>query len=201
MAEHVGQWLYEEGCAYFYGSNFKKKDVKRGQLMIEASASSGFPMAVAFCHYAGWNGMEKDCKKGFEMFVKIEQETNGYHWAQYFLGDCYLYGTGTDQDYTKTVEWYTKSSEQENSIAMSNLGLNYEKGHGCDQNKTKAVECFEKSANLGYSAAMFNLGACYEDGDGVTEDLNKAREWYTKAVAQGQPNAKTELDQLNASNN
>ena len=67
MAEHAGRWLYEEGCAYFFGSNFNKIDQKRGRSMIEASASSGFPMAVAECHYAGWNGMEEDDKKTLTM--------------------------------------------------------------------------------------------------------------------------------------
>ena len=185
MAEHAGQWLYKEGMAYYFGFNLKKRDQKRGQLMIEASASSGFLMAVAFCHYWGWNGMEKDFKKTFGMFVKIEQETNGYHWAQWLLGDCYDFGCGIDQDYTKAVEWYTKSSEQENSVAMCDLGFCYETGQGCDQNSTKAAEWYEKSANLGYSSAMYKLGIYYEEGRGVTKDLNKAREWYTKALAQG----------------
>ena len=200
MAEHAGQWLYEEGMTYRDGMNFKKKDEKRGQSMIEASASSGFPMAVAFCHYWGWNGMEHDCKKAFDLFVKIEQETNGYHWAQYLLGSCCHCGRGTDQDYTKASEWWTKSSEQENSIAMSNLGVCYDNGEGCDQNQTKAVELYEKSANSGYSTAMFNLGICYNNGRGVTKDVNQAREWFTKAVAQGYADAQTKLDQLNASN-
>ena len=146
MAEHAGQWLHAEGCAYSYGSTFKKKDKKRGRLMIEASASSGFPLAVAECHNAGWNGMEQDHKKTFDLCVKIEQETNGYHWAQYILGDCCYHGNGTDQDYIKAVEWWTKSSEKENSVAMSELGFCHEKGHGCDQNDTKAVEWYEKSA-------------------------------------------------------
>ena len=120
--------------------------MKSGQLMVEASASSGFPLAVAYCHYLVWNGMEEDEKKAFEMCVKIEQETNGYHWAQYLLGVCYDYGSGTDQDHTKAVEWYTKSSEQENSRAMCSVGICYEMGYGCDKNDTKAVEWFKKSA-------------------------------------------------------
>jgi len=191
MAEHPGQWLFEEGMAYYHGFDFKKKDLKRGRLMIEASASSGFPMAMAECHCWGWNGMENEQKIAFEMFVKIEQETNGYHWAQYMLGNCYHRGRGTDQDYTKAVEWYTKSSEQENSVAMNNLGVRYENGLGCDQNLTKAAEWFEKSANLGYSVAMSNLGTYYTNGQGVTKDLNKAREWLGKAAAQGRKNKAT----------
>jgi TPR repeat protein len=58
------------------------------------------------------------------------------------LGDCYRCGQGTAQDYTKAVEWYTKSSEQENSLAMNSLGVRYKNGQGCDQNSTKAVEWY-----------------------------------------------------------
>ena len=196
MSEHSGLWLFEEGYAYWKATDFKKADEKRGRLMIEASASAGFSMAVAYCHYQGWGDLKKDRKTAFEMFVTIEQETNGCHWAQYMLGVCYGYGRGTDQDYTKAVEWYTKSSEQGNSRAMNNLGYRYENGEGCDQNMDKALELYEKSAQLGDSNATCNLGSCYQNGDGVTKDLNKAREWYTKAAAQGHEDAKTKLAAL-----
>ena len=59
MINHPGQWLFEEGLALYWGLDFKKMDMKRGQLIIEASASAGFPMAVAYCHLTGWNGMKK----------------------------------------------------------------------------------------------------------------------------------------------
>jgi len=81
MINHPGQWLYEEGCAYWNDFDFKKIDNKRGQLMADASASARFPMAVANCHEYGWNGLKIDRKKAFDEFVKIEKETNGYHWA------------------------------------------------------------------------------------------------------------------------
>ena len=108
MEMHPGQWLYEEGRAYWCGSDFKKIDLERGQLMIEASASSGFPLAVAYCHYRGWNGLKEDEKKAFDMFVKIEKETNGYHWAQFLLAECYEYGGyGVDKNDKKTFEYYS----------------------------------------------------------------------------------------------
>ena len=34
MINHPGQWLFEEGLACLYGSDFKKEDETRGQLMI-----------------------------------------------------------------------------------------------------------------------------------------------------------------------
>ena len=61
--KHPGLWLYEEGMGYWRGSDFKKIDDARGRMMVEASASSGYPTAVAFCYFHRWNGLEKDDKK------------------------------------------------------------------------------------------------------------------------------------------
>jgi hypothetical protein len=197
MEMHPGQWLYKEGRAYCCGTDFKKIDQKRGQLMVKASASSGFPMAVAYCHYKGWNGLKNDKKKAFDMFVKIEKKTDGYHWAQYMLGRCYQYCYGVSQDDEKRFECHSLSSEQGNSMAMLNLGYCYSKGEGTDVNKTKAFEWYEKSANLGCCTAMYNVGMYYQHGrGGVTKDLNKAREWYTKAAAQGSASAQEALNKI-----
>ena len=57
---------------------------------------------------------------------------------------------------------------------------------------------YEKSANLGFGQAMYNVALCYTDGNGVTKDLVKAREWLTKSAAQGEEDAQTRLDNLNA---
>ena len=195
--EHPGQWLYEEGMAYYYGSDFKKEDEERGRMIIEVSASSGFPMAVAYCHFYGWNGLEMDCKKGFEMYLKIEKETNGYHWAQRCLGVCYRAGYGTEEDDDKCFEFETKAAEQGNGLAMHGLGICYKIGQGCEKNDTKSFEWHEKSAQLGDSHAMYWCGVSYKDGTGVTKDVNKAKEWLTKAAAQNNADAREALDELN----
>jgi len=187
------QQMYEDGMAYWNGMNFKEEDTKCGRLMIEASASSGFPMAVAHCHYWGWNGMEEDEKKAFDLFVKIEQETNGYHWAQFMLGNCCHFGYGTDQDHTKAVEWLTKASAQGNSVAMSNLGFCYAAGHGCDQDYTTAFKWFTKASAQGNSEAMDSLGLCLLNGWGCDQDYTTAFKWFAKASAQGHRGAMNNL--------
>ena len=117
----------------------------------------------------------------FDMFVNIEQETNGYHWAQFFLGECYRYGHGTDQDYTKAFEWFTKSSEQGNCTAMKFLGLCYCGGIGCDENGPEGIEWLEKSAQLGNSGAMSSLHDLYSEGcDVVPVNWDKSRKWREK---------------------
>ena len=222
--------LYEKGLAQVLGLNFQKKDIPGGQLMIVESAAAGFPMAVAHCHLfvlkqgkkrkretdinykkrrvkAGkretdMNYNKRRLKTAFKMLVTIEKEAH-YHWSQYLLGACYDNGDGTKKNYTKAVEWYSKSSEQKNPVAMINLGTCYQHGEGVDEDKTKGFELYEQSALLGCSGAMTSVGGCYEDGrwqdgEGVTKDLNKAKEWYTKGAAQGNADSQTKLDALNA---
>ena len=180
----------------FYGLDEKNENRETGQLMIEASASSGFPMAVAYCHYNGWNGLKRNCKKAFDLCVKIDKKTNGYHWAQYLLGRCYENGYGVDQDDKKRFEYMSLSSEQGNSAAMNSLGYCYDNGKGTDVNRNKAFEWYEKSANLGDCSAMYNVGFTFQYGFGVTKDSKKAKEFYTKAAAQGEPNSQTRLNNL-----
>jgi TPR repeat protein len=222
--------LYEKGLAQVLGMNFQKKDIPGGQLMIVKSAAAGFPMAVAHCHLYGlkqgkkrkretdinykkrrvkagkretdMNYNKRRLKTAFKMLVTIEKQTH-YHWSQYSLGVCYDNGYGTKKNYTKAVEWYSKSSEQKNPFAMINLGACYQHGEGVDEDKTKGFELYEQSALLGCSGAMTNVGGCYEDGrwqdgEGVTKDLNKAKEWYTKGAAQGNADSQNKLDALNA---
>jgi TPR repeat protein len=102
----AAQWLFEEGMAWYYGSNFKKVDEKKGRLMVATAASLSLPIAVAHCYYRGWSGYTEDLTKAFQMFTDIEQNTNGYHWAQDMLGDCYDEGDGTELDYAQAFHWY-----------------------------------------------------------------------------------------------
>ena len=142
--------------------------------------------------------MKQDFKKAFDEFVKIEKDMNGYHYAQRMIGDCYEYGQGTEEDMVRAAEWYGKSAEQGNRIAMNNLGYCYSHGKGVDEDKTKAYELYEQSALLGNSYGMFNVGVFYEKGVGVTRNLNNAKEWYAKSAAQCYDDAQTKLDKLNA---
>ena len=123
---------------------------------------------------------------------------NGYHWAQYMIGICYNQGYGTEKDLTKAVEWFAKSVDKGNSLAMNYLGFCYYKGQGVEQDIIKGFSLFEQSAHLGHSTGMFSVGICFEEGAGVVKDVNKAKEWYVKAIAHGMLEAQTKLDALNA---
>ena len=69
--------------------------------------------------------------------------------AQYALGIIYYNGKGVRQDYTKTIEWFTKAANQEYALAQYNLGLMYGRGEGVRQNTATAKEYFGKACDNG----------------------------------------------------
>ena len=69
-----------------------------------------------------------------------------------------------------------------------NLGYMYEKGYGVTKDQVEAVKWYRKAA--------YNLGLCYQYGKGVTIDLTQAKYWYEKAAAQGDEDAKKQLERL-----
>ena len=113
--------------------------------------------------------------------------------AMYYMGECYYYGRGVEQDYEKAVEWYEKGAAGGNTTAMYNLGVCYANGRGVEQDYGKAVEWYEKAAAGGDTDAMTNLGWCYENGRGVEQDYEKAVEWYEKGAAGGNTTAMSNL--------
>lgn len=50
--------------------------------------------------------------------------------AQFNLGKIYANGKDVGQNYTKAVDWYLKSADQDHSMAQYNLGLIYSHIYG-----------------------------------------------------------------------
>ena len=89
--------------------------------------------------------------------------------AQYWLGGCYYFGVGVEQNYTEAVIWYRKAAEQGQTIAQSlfqiaaqnSLGNCYYNGYGIDRNYTEAVKWYRKAADQGLAMAQYLLGSWY----------------------------------------
>lgn len=70
-------------------------------------------------YYSGRGGVEKDYTKAVEYFRKAAEQ--GYHWAQYNLGNCYYNGYGVTKDHAEATKWYRKAAEQGNEDAKKEL--------------------------------------------------------------------------------
>ena len=105
--------------------------------------------------------------------------------AQTYLGLCYDWGRGVDEDLAKAAELYRKAAKQGEMYAQRNLGLCYQYGRGVEKNLAEAVQWYRKAAEQGQASAQCNLGLCYERGQGVEKDYYEAVKWYRKAAEQG----------------
>ncbi len=93
------------------------------------------------------------------------------------------------KDYSKAVEWYTKSTNLGNTSSMFRLGCYYK---DIDKNYPKYIEWFIKSANLGSHKAMNNLGVYYLQ----EKSIRKAFKWFIKSANLGNTNAIQNLKRI-----
>lgn len=105
--------------------------------------------------------------------------------AQYSLGQAYLDGELTKQDYEQAVLWFQKSAEQNNAKAQLELANLYYFGSGVPENKNTAVVLIKRAAESGNADAQNKLGVFYGQGVVVKKDTEEERIWYKKAADQG----------------
>ena len=115
------------------------------------------------------------------MYWYRKSAEQGFHVAQWRLGECYNSGNGVEKNYDQAVFWYTKAADQGLSIAQWYLAECYYNGEGVTKDYTKVVYWCQKAAVQNFWLAQWRLGKCYFYGDGVSKDYTKAVYWLEKA--------------------
>ena len=95
-----------------------------------------------------------------------------------------------------TPEDLGKMAQQGDAEAQWRLGTLYRDGDGVRQSDTDAVDLFRRAAEQKYVPALSALGSQYWAGRGVPQDYSKAYFWYDVALAQGDENAESHLQDL-----
>ncbi len=110
--------------------------------------------------------------------------------SQLSLGYMYLYGEdGVDVDYKKAFDYYKMAADQNDNVAVNNLGSLYFSGIGTETNPAKAMEMFQKASDMGNNEATLNLAFLYLSGQGGEVDHRKALQLLVKAADAGNPTA------------
>lgn len=111
--------------------------------------------------------------------------------AQLTLGYMYLYGeSGVDKDYEKAFQYYNMAANQNDSIAINNVGSLYFSGIGTEKSLSKAAQMFEKASSLGNTEAAVNLSFIYLTKDSALNNPRAAIELLKTASEAGNPTAK-----------
>jgi hypothetical protein len=80
------------------------------------------------------------------LLLRNSIKTRNSHWAQYYLGHCYLHGIGTQQNETQAAKVFRKAAARENIKAQTALGLCYFYGQGVKRSLKKAEYWLKKAA-------------------------------------------------------
>ena len=70
------------------------------------------------------------------------------------MGDCYLYGIGTEKDMTKAVEYLTQAADHNIANAQYRLGIIYYTGDGVEKDQTYAKLLMQKARDGGMQEAQ-----------------------------------------------
>ena len=135
-------------------------------------------------------------EKGFPYLKKAAEDGNAK--AQYFLGQCYVRGCGTDKNLKQAIYWIKKSAKQGLAIAQSHLANLIVYGHtGSIDDKKTIYNLYKKAAKQGDAHGQEGLAKCYYNGNHVKADHKKALFWYKKAAEQGLSRSQTMVEILN----
>lgn len=128
-----------------------------------------------------------------DSFVKrvTRQAEEGNIDAQLTLGYMYLYGeNGVEKDYSKAFQYYNMAAQQNDSIAINNVGSLYFSGIGTERSLSKAAQMFEKASELGNTEAAVNLSFIYLTKDSALNNPRAAVDLLKSASEAGNPTAK-----------
>ena len=182
VAQNEAAQMYREGCGV-------EEDTAKMKEWLAKSGDAGFWLSQT--QLGKCFSDEKNYEEAAAWYKQAA--LSGYEAAQDYLGRCYYYGNGVEEDKEEAVEWYRKAAEQRYAAAQNNLGYCYYYGEGGVSDWGKATEWYRKAAEQGYAAAQNNLGCCYYRGTGVEQDYKEAVKWYRKAAEQGYAEAQYHL--------
>jgi hypothetical protein len=101
--------------------------------------------------------------------------------AQNWLGSYFR----EKHEYSDALLWFNKSAQQNNPVALNNLGFLFSEGFGVKSDSPKAVSYYKRAAELGNLDALNNLALMYAQGEGVTQSYRDAYVWFEKAADKG----------------
>ncbi len=134
-----------------------------------------------------------------QAFALLSQEAgNGNSAALLTLGTMYERGIGTQRDFAKAFECYSRAAAAGLAEGYYNTGVCYEIGMGTSgtadaKNAERAFENFEKAAERGLSQGLYKLAAVYMSGTGTAKNEAWGVELLGRAAAAGHAGAANDL--------
>ena len=153
---------------------------------------------LAACAYHHERAMiyynQKRYKDAVTMFAELAQYR--YAPSMYYVGLCYLNGTGLTKNEQLAYNFMRDAAEKNHAGAQYELAVMLEKGVGTDKDENMAHKYYASAAELGEARAQLEMFHRYTNGTMVEQDKNAAKAILQKAVEQENPQALYEYGKL-----
>jgi TPR repeat protein len=135
----------------------------------------------------------EDLKNSLLMIRFIAEKGNSN--LQYRLGAFYM-NDRRHLDYVEAFKWYQMAASNENTDAVYQLGLLYEKGQGTVQDYRMSYRLYSQAKEKGHRESIYRLGIAYQYGLGVEINTSEAIDCYSKAAELGNNESQYKLGKL-----
>ena len=167
--------------------NIEKKEAKPEEEPMDSAA-------LAACAYHHEKALiyynQKRYKDALTMFVELAQ----YRYAPsiYYIGLCYLNGTGLTKNDEQAYKFISNAAERGEPRAMYDLAVMTEEGIGTAKNEALAHKYYESAATLDEPRALVEMAHRYLNGTMVGQDKATAETLLKKAAELKYPQAQLE---------
>ena len=178
-------------------TRFAERAVRRREIEKKETKSEEEPMdsaALAACAYHHEKALiyynQKRYKDALTMFVELAQ----YRYAPsiYYIGLCYLNGTGLTKNDEQACKFISNAAERGEPRAMYDLAVMTEEGIGTANNEALAHKYYESAATLDEPRALVEMAHRYLNGTMVGQDKATAETLLKRAAELKYPQAQLE---------
>ena len=183
---------YKNACKLFYKKAPTDDEKKEALQLLKSESDKGNVLAM---HELGKLYSSEDFgfmdsershdyyERALHGFIQIEPKAEKLRpYVQYRIGKIYSYGSGTDNDYEKSFEWFKKAAQAGNKFAQYSLANQYYYGNGIEKDLSSAHEWYTKSASQGMPYANYALAQMYSKGEEAEQNDETARRYYARAL-------------------
>lgn len=132
---------------------------------------------VAMAYFTG-EEVEEDNDKAFSLFCRVIALDPSFSDVYSRIGKCFENGWGTQQDFGKAIEMFSKGAQLNSSACHYYLALAYEEGKGVPQDGQLAIHHHRIAAELGDSDSMLALFHYHVD----KKEYSNAAVWADRAA-------------------
>ncbi|MBO7290103.1 MAG: sel1 repeat family protein, partial [Bacteroidaceae bacterium] len=182
-------------------TRFAERAVEKKSLEKESTAQEVTSMdsaTLAACAYHHERAMiyynQKRYKDALTMFIELAQHR--YAPSMYYVGLCYLNGTGLKKNDEQAYKFISNAAECGEPGAMYDLAVLTTEGIGTDKNEALAHKYFESAATLDEPRALVEMAHRYIDGTMVEQDKDMAERSLKRAAELRYPQAQLEYGWL-----